>query len=204
MSNFVAKNRLPWDDHWTQPSLNQLLNPLKAHHRRSFDNLMEYLNGLEGTQQGVVWYGPAWKWTIHYTLPPAALPVPAGKNGKSKTVKAPAAPTERPTLCYLVPRVEAPLICVPLSDELIAGLPMARLSKFIRDGVKLAKYALATHWCVWSPATQAEVGLVVDLIKRRQKIAAQLAAAANEPVAVVTAPARETKAESPGKKSGKH
>ncbi|MCC7191548.1 MAG: hypothetical protein IT444_02095 [Phycisphaeraceae bacterium] len=155
MSRSVS-TRLAWNDRWSQPTLAQLVDPLKSHHRRVFDTLLLQFNELASVNQSIIWYGPAWKWTIHYTL--ALKPAKGSKS------------VEPETLAYLVPRVEAPMVCVPLSDAVIEKLPMHRLSKFVRDGVKMAKCAVAIHWACWTPATLSEVGLIMDLVKRRHKL----------------------------------
>jgi hypothetical protein len=120
---------------------------------------MNELTPLHGVQRSILWYGPAWKWTIHFTLPPQ----------NRKGAKASQQSAEPDTLCYLVPRVESPMVCVPLSDAVIEKLPMARLSRMIRDGIKMAKCALAIHWACWNPSNQGEVAHIVDLVKRRHK-----------------------------------
>lgn len=197
MPSSALKSRIPWDDRWATPTLAQLLDPLKAQHRRTFDNLMEYIQSLPGVEREIIWYGPAWKWTIHYTLPATAAGLPGTTpNGspapvadaKSKS-KAKAEEGERQTLCYLVPRVESPMISIPLSDDTIGHLPLARLSKFIRDGIKLAKCAVAIHWATWSPSTLGETALIVDLIKRRHKMFIGAEKAAQAAQAAATAPA---------------
>jgi hypothetical protein len=162
MASQAFTHRAPWADRWSQPRLEQLLSPLKSHHRRVFDHLMEYVDGLEGAQQSLLWYGPAWKWTIHYTLP-----VPPTNGHK---------PTERTTFLYLVPRVESPTVCVPLSESMIAELPLPRLSKFVRDGIKMAKCAVTIHWATWTPSQLAEATQIIDLLKRRHKLSLPAAA----------------------------
>jgi hypothetical protein len=152
-----AINRLAWNDRWSQPTLAQLVDPLKSHHRRVFDSLLQQFNDLPSVNQSIIWYGPAWKWTIHYTL--ALRPAKGAKS------------VEPETLAYLVPRLEAPLVCVPLGDAVIDQLPMARFSKFIREGIKMAKCAVAIHWACWTPGNMSEVGLIMDMVKRRHKLA---------------------------------
>lgn len=167
MANQAAQ-RLAWNDRWTQPTLEQLLSPLKMHHRRTLQYVMDGLAELEGVNQSILWYGDAWKWTIHYPLPTPAL---------ARGAKAPPV-TEESSLCYLVPRVEGPMVCVPLSDAVLSQIPISRLNKFVRDGIKLAKWAVAIHWATWTPATQAEALQIIDLLKRRHKLAMQAQQAA--------------------------
>ena len=122
------------------------------------NSLIEQLGQLDRVERGIIWYGPAWKWTIHYAL----ITTP------SKTEKPAGAGAEPSTLCYVVPKIEQPCICVPLSDDAIAHLPMTRLSKFIRDGIKMAKCAVAIHWAVWTPNSQSEVAQIMEPRERRR------------------------------------
>lgn len=169
MSRTVATNRLAWSDRWSQPDLPQLLDPLKTHHRRVADALLDQLGSLEGVERSIIWYGPAWKWTIHYNF----------TERPAKGIKQP----EPSTLCYLVPKIESPMVCVPLSDEVIASLPMTRLSRFIRDGIRMAKCAVAIHWACWTPTSQGDVVQIVELIKRRHKMVLSPKPAAKAPKA---------------------
>jgi hypothetical protein len=164
----TASNRLAWSDRWSQPSLPQLLDPLKVHHRRVVDALLDQFGELDGLDRSIIWYGPAWKWTVHYSF--------ATRNAKG--VKLPITPVP-PTLCYLVPRIESPMVCVPLSDEVIDHLPMTRLSRFIRDGIRMAKCAVAIHWACWTPSSQGDVAQIMELVKRRHKMVLAPKAAKN-------------------------
>lgn len=144
---------IPWQNRWKEPSLDDLLSALKAHHRRVFEKLGEHLETLEPLQRTITWYGTGWHWTIEYRM----------VTGKGKA-------TVAQPLCYLVPKVESPLICVPLSEQVLEQLPMRRLSKFVRDGIKIAKCAVAIHWATWTPNNQSESEQLFDLIRRKHKI----------------------------------
>lgn len=123
--------------------------------------VLEELAGWDDLEQKVIWYGPGWNWTIQFQL-------------KAKH------DLESDILCYIVPKVDGPMVCVPLSDREIERLPIKRLNKLIRNGIRVAKCAVAIHWAVWSPANQTEVGHVIDLLRRKRKAAV---AASAEPVA---------------------
>ena len=72
-------------------------------------------------------------------------------------------------LCYIVPNIEQPLACVPLSDAVIETLPMRRLSKYIREGIRSAKHAVEISWASWSFETDSEANLISDLIRRKHR-----------------------------------
>ena len=93
-------------------------------------------------------------------------PVPAAAAGTADA----AAMQEALTVGYLGPRLEGPLVCLPLSEQTIAALPFARLTRFIKDGIRVAKCAVTIHWATWTPNNQTEVGLLMDLLKRCHKL----------------------------------
>jgi len=147
----ATKTRLPWEDRWSEPELNQLVKPIDDQPRRAFSTLISNIDGLERVGRALTWYGPAWKWTIEYQL--------LGQNGEAVQV-----------LAYLVPRNSGPLVCVPLTNNVIGHLPMRRLNKFFRNGIRSAKCAVEIQWAVWNLSASTEVIHLMDLIKRKHKI----------------------------------
>jgi hypothetical protein len=157
-----AQTRLPWQDRWTRPNLDQLLQPLNHQQRRYFQQLIDQLDGYENVERELIWYGDSWKWTISYVFKTT--------NTNGRTTRRGSDPGEGQILCYLVPKTDQPLVCVPMADEQIQKLPMRRLGKFIRDGIKSAKCAVATHWATWTPTARTETELLGDLLKRKFKM----------------------------------
>lgn len=145
-------DRQPWENRWVEPTLEQLLKPLPAQRRRLIEIIMETIDeSYEGITRDVQWYGPGWNWTVQYQF-----------DGPTKGL-------ESDILCYLVPNPETPGVCVPLSDTEIGNLPIKRLNKLIRNGINIAKSAVAIHWATWTPTNQTEVAHINDLIKRKFK-----------------------------------
>ena len=141
----VSSNRInptPWENRWDRPKINQLIQPLKPHQKKPFEQLLSELDSSDELEHSLQWFGASWKWTIQIH--------PRGKPNDP--------------LCYLVPDLESPKVFFPLTGDRIESLPMRRLSKYIRDGIKAAKCALETHWAVWSPASKGEVALLLDLV----------------------------------------
>jgi len=168
----LSNPRLAWQDRWSKPDLETILSGLKPHHRRAFNQMMQQLEALGGVSKSLIWYGPGWKWTLQF-VHSAPRKAANRKNGRDAAAPAPAAPLGATdpgeALCYLVPDSLMPLVCVPLRSEVIDHLPLKRLSKYIRDGIVVAKCAVAIHWAVWSPAGDSDTGLVMDLINRKYK-----------------------------------
>jgi hypothetical protein len=144
---------LPWQNRWTTPSLESLLSPLNPQHSAVFTELMKDLEQYEDVTYEFHWYGPSWNWTLEYFF----------INPKAKDKKG-------ATLCYLVPNINGPVVCVTLDDNQMEAMPMRRLNRMIREALKSAKSAVQLHWCTWTPTTNAEVGHLSDLIKRKHKM----------------------------------
>lgn len=181
MTHSAVQNRLAWDDRWSQPSLEQLLHPLKVQPRRLFDQIIGKVTSLSNVDRAIIWYGPSWKWTIYYTLPANTLVhlPPLGGSGSSTAGTGASANAGHPassknsdpeTLCYLVPNHQNPLICVPLSDAVIDRLPLKRLNRFVREAIASSKCAVTIHWAIFAPTTLAETSYLVDLIERKHAI----------------------------------
>lgn len=144
-------HRLAWEDRWTQPDLADLIAPLQEQSKGPFEALMGQIETLLPVRRDVKWCGPAWKWTIRYT----------SLDSQEE---------ELDLLAYLVPNSVAPLVCIPMANNIIERLPMRRLNRFIRNGIGSAKCAVATHWAEWNLTADGEANHLMDIIKRKHKI----------------------------------
>ena len=156
MSKTAYTTRLPWQDRWTEPTFEQLIDPIKAKeaHHKALSSVMAGLEGFEGIQRRIIWAGQGWQWCIEYTL--------AGSHETG--------PDNPDAMAYVVPDPEQPFIAIPLRDEHIEQVPLRRVNRFIRDQIRSAKCAVDIHWCKWSPSAQTEVDHLMDLIKRKWKM----------------------------------
>jgi len=153
MAKTTLKSRLPWENRWEEPTVEQLLEPLAAHHRRAVDTIIKAIAEYDDVEMATIWYGPSWNWTLQFHFP--------ASKGKEPLV-----------LCYVVAKVGAPVVSIPLTDGQIEQLPMRRLNKLIREGIKTAKCAVTVHWANYTPNNQTEVSHLLDLIKRKHKLIA--------------------------------
>lgn len=143
--------RPAWDDRWNPPTFEQLMAPQKEQHIALLHKLLESVEAFEGVERSIIWYGSAWKWTIQYTMPSDRADIPD-------------------PMAYFVPDPEQPIFCVPMRETMIERLPMKRLNRYIRDGIRGAKCAVEVHWAKWTPTAMTEVEHLLDLIKRKHKM----------------------------------
>ncbi|MEM6552787.1 MAG: hypothetical protein AAF750_11765 [Planctomycetota bacterium] len=154
MPKIIIRSRLPWEERWTTPTLDQLWDAQKEHHKRVLPSFLEGTQAFDGLEQSLQWHGEAWMWTVEINFPEAEL------GGKAANQNA---------FAYIVPRPETPLVCIPLEEAFVEAVPMRRLNRFIRDGIKGAKQSINIHWAKWTPSAQTEVDHLLDLVKRRHK-----------------------------------
>lgn len=151
MNKAAMPKRSVWEDRWSEPTLEQLLENLKDHHRKSIAWLLERTHQLDGIEQHIRWYGKAWKWTVELTF----------TDGEGEDLG---------VLLYVVPNPEAPIVCVPLHSDTYEELPIRRLNKYIREGVRSAKCAVELYWAGWTPTSQSDAEHLFDLVKRKHRM----------------------------------
>jgi hypothetical protein len=152
MNAAIKTYRHAWEDRWVEPTLAQLLEPYKDPAKRKVvDTLLEKLGHFPGIEYELIWYGSAWRWTACYSL----------LNGKGQRIE---------VMAYFVPNPAGPLLCIPMSEEVVSRLPIKRLNRIIREGIRSSKCAVSLHWAVWSPSALTEVDHLADLFKRKHKL----------------------------------
>ncbi len=146
--------RLPWQDRWNQPTVEQLLAPFKSETDQPLTRLVSKLDALDHAERAITWYGPAWRWTMHYSV--------ADPDG--------VADADANTLAYLVPNNKTPAVSVPLHPDLIGQLPLKRMTKYVREGIRIAKCAVEIHWATWTPTNDSDADALADLLKHKHKL----------------------------------
>lgn len=156
MSKTAYTTRLPWQDRWNEPTLEQLLDPIKPKeaHYKALTNVMAGIEEYEGVERRIIWSGQGWQWCIEYVL-----------EGQHDT-----GPDNPDAMAYVIPDPEQPILVIPLRDEHIEQVPLRRVNRFIRDQIRSAKCSVQIHWCRWSPSAQTEVDHLMDLVKRKWKM----------------------------------
>lgn len=154
MSKTLFRSRLAWEERWTRPTTELLLEPQKEQNLKLIPLLVDGINTFPGVRQDLVWFSTAWKWTWQFSLPEIAA-----NNGE-----------QRDKLAYIVPNPEQLLVSVPLYDDLIAAMPIKRLNRYVREAIRTAQCAVKIHWIQFTPTAQTEVEHILDLVKRKHKL----------------------------------
>ncbi|QQE12498.1 hypothetical protein JD969_03230 [Planctomycetota bacterium] len=153
MSSTNSNTQGAWEDRWTKPTFDMLMSVYDpAGRKRILEQLFANFDEFDNIRREIVWHGSAWKWTEQFIL--------VDSKGKDIDI-----------LVFFVPNPETPQICVPLRKDFIDSLPMKRLNKFVREGIRsaVAKCAVEVAWASWSPNASTEVEHLTDLFKRKYK-----------------------------------
>jgi hypothetical protein len=126
MSAPVLRSRFAWSDRFRTPTVSDLLASFNKHLAGVVNHTRERLLAVDGVKEEVSWQG-VWNWTLVYRIPGE------GERG----------------WVYLVPDPSKPRLAIPVQDELIAELPVKKLSKFVRDGLAHAPSVDSVRWAHW-------------------------------------------------------
>ena len=152
-----------WTNRWAPPTDEQLLSNLTGNTENHVRNLIQRVeDAAPGVERRVVWHGTSWRWTIQFTSPSTL-----GFNDASDQEDEPG----RDLLYTIVPNPLEVLVVIPLRPEHLEHLPIRRLNRYIRDGIRNAKWAVDLRWVKWIPTANTEVEHLLDLLKRKAKIA---------------------------------
>ncbi|BAM04255.1 hypothetical protein [Phycisphaera mikurensis] len=152
-----------WTNRWAPPTDEELLSNLTGNTENHVRNLIQRVeDAAPGIQRKVIWHGMSWRWTIQFTSPSIL-----GYNDASDQEDEPG----RDLLYTIVPNPLEVLVVIPLRPEHLEHLPIRRLNRYIRDGIRNAKWAVDLRWVKWIPTANTEVEHLLDLLKRKAKIA---------------------------------
>ncbi|MEM9295115.1 MAG: hypothetical protein AAGA57_04865 [Planctomycetota bacterium] len=148
------RTRIPWEDQWNAPTLDQLWADQKESHAKALASFTEGALKFDGVESRLAWHGEAWRWTLELNLPALDL---GGKEA------------DQMSMAYIVPRPETPEVAVPLSPAFLEAIPMRRINRFVREPIRSARQAVEMHWGLFTPSAQTEVDHLLDLFKRKHK-----------------------------------
>lgn len=143
-STGTLKSTAVWTDRFVQPSPEALLGGIPKTISPPLEAAREKLVQFEGLAESVMWQG-VWHWTLVY-------------RHESDLSRA---------MAYLVPDPIKPRLCVPVPNELVPGLPVKKLSRFVRDGILHAPVVGQIRWACWSLSLKSQAEELMQLVQFR-------------------------------------
>ena len=128
MPTSTVKPRNAWEDRFRTPEVAELLALHPQNVSAVIDYARERLSSVPGVTEVLAWQGLPWRWTLVYR-----------HEGEGPEA----------AWSYLSLQPSKPSICIPLTSELLQRLPLRKLSKSIRDGLRHSTEVAGTHWPQW-------------------------------------------------------
>lgn len=139
MSAPSIKPRQAWQDRFRTPTIDELVAGFNKQLAGAVNHARERLLATEGIKEEVSWQG-VWRWTLVYRIP-----------GDDRA------------WAYIVMDPTKPRLAIPVPDELIAELPVKKLSKFVRDGLAHAPSVDGLRWAHWDIQGKTQADDILSL-----------------------------------------
>jgi len=153
MGKFVPVARSPWEDRFQTPSTQALLDAMHKPLLALLEQARAALLALPGVAESVGWQGVPWRWSFAYRV-----------EGD---------PTR--ALAFLVPQPSRPQLAVPLTDEMIAALPIRKLAKPVRDAFVFSPKISGVCWPCWELSAKTQVDELMSVVQVKHGMAHALA-----------------------------
>ncbi len=140
MSGSGSRARSAWEDRYSRPTLDALLQACSKQAGGVLEYARERLLALGPMRESLEWRGLPWRWALSFH----------------------AAPDDR-AFAYLVPNPAQASLAIPVPPEVVAELQTKRLSRVVRDGVTHAPTVSGVRWGSWEITSRAGVDEVIAL-----------------------------------------
>jgi hypothetical protein len=147
MSAPALKSRQAWMDRYRTPTAGELLGGFNKQLGGVVNHARERMLEVEGVKEEVSWQG-VWRWTLVYRIP-----------------------GDERCWAYLVMDPSKPRLAIPVADEMIAELPVKKLSKFVRDGLAHAPSVDGVRWAHWEIQGKTQADDILSLAELKLTVA---------------------------------
>ena len=96
-------------------------------------------------EEQLVWEGLPWRWCLRYTKP----------NDPTRA------------FAFLVPNPEKPRLGIPFTGEMLQGMPLHRLKKYMKETIVASHDVGGMFWTEFEFASKSQLDDAMDLAKRK-------------------------------------
>lgn len=146
MSRKAPKPRIAWQDRYERPALDDLLSPLLRHHAQLIAQARDAILALDGTRESIGWQGVSWRWALTFST-----------EADSR-------------FAYIIPQPGKPILALPLQSDSLSSLPLAKLSRAVRDAIQLASRVGDACWPQWELTSKSQVDEILQIVRRKHEM----------------------------------
>lgn len=136
----ATKARPLWEDRFARPTAEALLGELPKPSAVLLASLRDGLLAMEGMTQDLSWQGVPWRWAFAFAA-----------GGR--------------VAAYVVPNPVRPAACIPVPAGALAGTAGKKLSKPVRDVIRLAPSIGGVQWPQWELSSKSIVDELTTLVR---------------------------------------
>ncbi len=150
MSTTGARTRTPWEDRFRTPTYELLRDLSNKQVAGVFDAARTRLLAIPDVRCTLCWLGIPWRWSLEFRSPldPARA------------------------WAVLVMQPNKPEIAVPLPASVLAKIPLSKLPRPIRDGLKASISIAGVFWPSWECEGKTQVDEVLQVLEMKRGIMA--------------------------------
>ena len=137
--------RLPWEDRFERPTVEDL----RGHYNKQLvgyhDTARDFIHTFENIEETIGWHGLPWRWSYRFDI---------------------VGVTDERGWVYLVPDPSGPRLSIPMTEEMVEKLPKTRLKKHVREGIEHARTIGDVRWTDWQITGKAQLDDLLKIAKR--------------------------------------
>ncbi len=144
----VPRSRTVWEDRFRTPTFEQLRDLSNKQIAGVFDAARAKLRVVPEVRESVAWLGLPWRWCLEYRLnldPQRAWAV-------------------------LVMQPNKPGIAIPLPAPVLSKVPLAKLPRSVREGLRAASSIAGVFWPCWECLGKTQVDEVMQVLEMKRGI----------------------------------
>jgi hypothetical protein len=142
------KPRIPWEDRFQRPDLDQLASGLFRQQAQLVLHARDAMLSMESVGDSIVWLGIPWRWALAFAI-----------DGD----------TQRPW-AYIIPQPGKPVLALPLTSEMVAALDVRKLSRIVRDGILNASRVGDGYWPQWALTSRPQLDEILQIVRRKHEL----------------------------------
>ncbi|GMV24983.1 MAG: hypothetical protein AMXMBFR58_10140 [Phycisphaerae bacterium] len=148
MSTSGPRTRNAWEDRFRTPTFETLRDLSNKQVGAVFETARQRLLALGDVTETLAWLGIPWRWSLEY--------------------RSPLDPSRAWVVLVLQPN--KPEIVVPLPAAVLTRLPLAKLPRTIREGLRAVSPIAGVYWPGWECQTKTQVDEVMQVIELKRSI----------------------------------
>lgn len=150
MSMSGGRARTAWEDRFKTPTYEQLRDLSNKQVSGVFDAARARLAGIPEVKETLAWLGVPWRWSLEF--------------------RSPLDPARAWAVLVLQPN--KPEVAIPLPVPVLGKIPLGKLPRSIRDGLKASAPIAGVYWPCWECLTKAQVEDVSTVLEYKRSIMA--------------------------------